>query len=1068
MINKNHKSKIARERRSKIDANKQENPFGLWRHCLKTLVDSQSSIYETSTYKTDISIGLVSVCLYHLERNMRWSGLELSSRHYCWTDMKNRDPASISDIVSYQISHSLVSFAQDNVIRLSDPSPTRLLNCIKDLSQISKKSRCIFIYNGHGSPEPISLNGIMLSPDESLSGDLITGSQLIKTMPIPSCFIFDADYSGLLYKDFSDSSLDADRFAFFSCGPEECLPHRIGLPSDLFTSCLLTPAFISMLWGSRQFYAFTSGGLHEFPLSYFSDENGVRPHLVSFTYEIERLLNCLTKAMAYSSLPTEMMYECFYRDLKVGKLFVNFCLSRRIGAEIGFKPMCYPSIPDFSQHPLWEFFDLYLDRVLLRLTQMDASISVSQGQITGDFTSFLSDALIAIEHALNLRIFESIPNEISLLPLILSEHSLNLRGINAVNRFIDTGDSALRASLCFGLMPIIISMPFSTDNQLLLPVAYAIAKMLCFSIKSDDILRNFTCSVKNLFLPLFSASQITGNNLYVTLALIIMTAGLQLDHNDQSHELPPELFSALINIIGSNFNISIFWALLYLSQFLDMLPNPAQETESYGLLDQLENIQDILNCEIKAAIISVYTSLLDFEENSIDFIYDIFSLILLNFENEPAPIVRMQLLLATQKFIDAPNNIAFNPEWKDVLDLTSQYIYKFSLDPHPEVCDVASSLLDVLGSNKRHQPPAISTTLLSGSFDAFLDAQYSQLSEFISPPFNLKPINIYVNNNLSFHNNREIIEYKFMELDHVQHFKSINTNIVFFGGERLLYGDSDGNLIIRNYSDHSIELDHPWERFFSRSIKKTSFYNILPLSDSSLLLSTINGSIAITNNILSNSPRLVDCFYISNNNNLPIFDYSFSQRTLYSSKSIGSLSTWNMDICSNLPEKKILNDSINLIKVIQSDPELIAIGSNTIHFFDHRNDSLNIHLNFINSIPLNISMIKTNNNQIISSHEDNSIYISDLRNLNEPIIKWKQNGVKYVDSCNCGSIVVTAGKSLIIRDFIKNKSYPIIDSMYPLLKNSEIQAVTFHNSKPGIGFILQESSLHVVGIGAES
>ena len=230
---------------------KTQNPFNLWRHSLKSMISVVPEIFDSSDFKTDLSTGIVAVSLYNLEKNMVLSGLELSSRHYCWNDLKNKDPASISDIVSYQICHNILRYGIESVIRLSDPSPTRISAQFKELSNIPKSKRCLFIYIGHGSPKPISEAGIALTPDETTGAETITGKQLLESMPIPSCFIFDSDYSGLLFNEISDPNSKSDRFAFFSCGPTEKVPHKIGLPSDLFTSCLLTPANVAILWGSR-------------------------------------------------------------------------------------------------------------------------------------------------------------------------------------------------------------------------------------------------------------------------------------------------------------------------------------------------------------------------------------------------------------------------------------------------------------------------------------------------------------------------------------------------------------------------------------------------------------------------------------------------------------------------------------------------------------------------------------------------------------------------------------------------------------------------------------------------
>ncbi|KAH0795842.1 regulatory-associated protein of TOR 2-like [Histomonas meleagridis] len=443
----NVRRKSTYEKQTSIQGRIRDGLSQLWRFDLKSLISSKSTNKQQSNSPiTDITVSAAIVCLFHLERNMRWAGLELSSRHYCWTDMKNRDSASVSEAVAFQLRNSLATYVQDNVFTLTDPSPNKILQLFQQFQTLDPSNRCLFIFNGHGTPEPVTEDSLILPPDEGFDKSELPISTLVNSLPIPGCFIFDADFSGGLFKTFSEAANGRDQIAFFSCGPNECLPHRIGLPSDLFTSCLLTPAYISMLWGSRQFYAFDSGGLHQFQLNQFSDENRVHPHLLLFSYEIERLLQCLVKAMAYSSLTPNNLFDLFYRDQKVGKLYVNFCVAQRIGSEIGFTPMSYPEIPDFSRHHLWDFFDLYLDTVLFRLTEIESSKSIGQQQISEDMTFFLSNALTTIENSLEMNFLEAEVPEISLLPLILLDTNLIERSIISFTKFIDTGVKALRTS----------------------------------------------------------------------------------------------------------------------------------------------------------------------------------------------------------------------------------------------------------------------------------------------------------------------------------------------------------------------------------------------------------------------------------------------------------------------------------------------------------------------------------------------------------------------------------------------------------------------------------------------
>ncbi|EAY13219.1 hypothetical protein TVAG_097890 [Trichomonas vaginalis G3] len=1022
------------------------NPYSLWRHSLHSVINVRPEIFDTNATRTDISVGIVAVSLYHLERNMRWSGLELSSRHYCWTDMKNRDPASISDIVSYQICHNLVQFAQESVLRLSDPSPTRILTQLKELSHIPHNKRCLFIYNGHGAPEPISASGIMLSPDESLGGDQITARQLITSMPLPSCFIFDADFSGLLFDDFSDPTIQSDRFGFFSCGPKENLPHRIGLPSDLFTSCLLTPAFVAMLWGSRQFYAFTSGGLHEFPLSYFSDENGVRPHLHSFAYEIERLLTTLVHAMAYSMIPADMLYNCFFRDAKVGKLFVNFCLARRIGAEIGFKPMCYPAIPDFSQHILWEYFDLYLDRVLLRLTQMDSNISVPQATISGDFSSFLADALTAIEHILDIRVFETIPNEISLLPLILSDPSLAKAGIKAVTRFIDIGEETIRNVICSGMMPIMISMPYNMDNDLLLPVAYCLAKMQSYALTTDSIIRNFTKSTLQIRNPLFETYKTIKDERYLLIALVLMTVGMHMEYGDNANDIEPEIFKILVDAISSSSMVVAYWAILYLSEFLQLVPEPRNIMEEFRILEKIQNLQKSDNPEIRAVCIAIQISGIDFESEIPEYVESVFERLSNDAMNDPSIIVRTEILILLQRFLESEN--CFTEEYSKSLQLCNKYLKILINDPHQEICDLATALLSTVNS-KIQAPTGFSTSLLIGSIHSFLASQFSKFENYTMPPFCLQSTRIAKREREDIISapliDKASSEYNFIEVDHYKHHKQIVTK-PFFLSNKVICGDIEGNILVRNTTSHEIEFEFPWQYFFSRAISPKNLKDFLPMSESSVMLTTSRGDVSFVNNITLPIPKVIDSFSILQNesqkNQKDLFcSYKFShyEMNLFCSCSKGILRRWDISSCNFLNDLNVCDSCINNICLNRNSSKSVLIASDDFRVIDLRqNNSSSIVIN----TPSKVTCI----HQSLHSAEEFFVVLGN-GNVMDFDIRFpqtmKQMNIENavgIESLAWAPLVIAHTKGIEALD-LRKRSFNILNAAFPNVKIDRVDYV---------------------------
>lgn len=1023
------------------------NSFNLWRHELKSLVAVTSEIFDSNAFKTFTSVGVVAVSLYNLESNMRLSGLELSSKHYCWNDMKNKDPASISDIVSYQICHNILKFTQDSVVRLSDPSPARILNQIKELGNMQRNKRYLFLYIGHGSPKPISFEGITLIPDDTVGCEILTGKQLLDAISIPSCFIFDADYSGLLFREFADPNSKSDRFAFFSCGPSERVPHKIGLPSDLFTSCLLTPANVAILWGSRQFYSFMTGGVREIPINYFSEENGVKPHLVTFSFEIERLLTVLVVAMAFENMPADMLYNCFFRDSQIGKLFVNFCFFRRIGQEIGINPICYPEIPNLSHHELWEFFDLYIDRVLLRLIQMENNTTVSNSTITGDFSSFLVDALSAIENILKLKIYDSVPSEFSLMPLILSEASLQQRAIFAVCKFIDLGEKAIRAAICYGMMPIIMSLPYNEINEMLLPVAYCAVKMQCYSLNSDIILRSFTCSalpVRNRLI--FMSSQVSDQR-YLLLIIVLMTVGMLLEYGDNANEVEPEVFTFVINSVSGPSLTVAYWALLYLSQFLAVVPDPVGLAEEFNLMPALEKSKTAPQAEIRAAALSVVSSMVDFERETAESVSNLINDLTQKYAHDPSMLVRMQLVIFAQKLLE--NSAIFETEFINSYNGLCYLMTILTQDPNQEIADLATSVLKAISVNAPLSSNGLLTSLLSGSISDFLNVKYEKFEKY---GFNTKsfippapPPTIFC----SVSNQGDL---KFAEYDTFKHENHLAAaDPIFLDSSHLAFADENCNLIIRNISNHSIEWNHSANILFSSATRQHKISKMFTMNELSALLLTSSGEVSLITDLNSPTPMILDAFSLippdAENFHPPVYEYSYIDFCLYSSIDSGIIQPWKLDVCSYLSPLKVADEKINCIHELSFSHKSLAVGCSDFKIVDLREAKTTLSAD-TPAPPTKIVQSKLRDKEYIVLMEDTGMCKIDFRSP-QVVQILNTSDVTNVWMCDWNPLMLMNGPNLYLYDESRH-CFPMSQYMSPSVRTETVVNAAFHPSEQSL------------------
>ena len=272
-----------------------------------------------------------------------------------------------------------------------------------------------------------------------------------------------------------------------------------------------------------------------------------------------------------------------------------------------------------------------------------------------------------------------------------------------------------------------MQMPYKSNPDLLLPVAYAAAKMQCYALKSDNIFKSFTCSTAHLYPILFSAGKSMNDVNYTLLALILMTAGTQLEYGDGSNDLEPDIFSAVIESVSSLSKPVSYWALLYLSQFLAMMSDPWNSAKDYGLLDKLSLAEISPDPELRAASINTYTALNDFDNETPENIMARFKHLINTFINDASILVRMQLLLFAQHFLES--EVAFTPQFGSCLASAINLITILSSDPFTEICDVAKCLLDIISAPREdaenHLNTGLTSSILDNSISAFLSNTHS-------------------------------------------------------------------------------------------------------------------------------------------------------------------------------------------------------------------------------------------------------------------------------------------------------------------------------------------------------
>nr|CCC89356.1 conserved hypothetical protein [Trypanosoma congolense IL3000] len=151
-------------------------------------------------------------------------------------------------------------------------------------------------------------------------------------------------------------------FFFLGATCSGALPQHPKLPSDIFTSCLVTPLRMALLW----FLVENDSMVDIHPLL---------PFLIPGTVEdkktplgrLQWAFMSITECIAWSSLPYETFVHLFREDVVLAPLFRGFLVAERIITALGGEVCVYPPLPRMGNHSMWDSLDSIFDRTFVSL-----------------------------------------------------------------------------------------------------------------------------------------------------------------------------------------------------------------------------------------------------------------------------------------------------------------------------------------------------------------------------------------------------------------------------------------------------------------------------------------------------------------------------------------------------------------------------------------------------------------------------------------------------------------------------------------------------------------------------
>lgn len=273
-----------------------------------------------------------------------------------------------------------------------------------------------------------------------------------------SIFIFDCSFAkksleGLLYNEKAKKN----PFIIFAA-TSHLLNYSSHLPCDLFTSCLLTPAKVALLWQSQKVGHFQSGILKEIDLQTLIDQLNDSEEAPNILTVLNSALNAIADKIAIDYLlnsdNTNLFFQLFRSDAFTSQLLYNYMFSTRVMNALAMDPCSFPPMIDSTQHPLWDTFDLQVDRTLFSLVNSFAPIHIPHSIFS--MNDLLNEAMEKLQSWLRFPIVgRKMPNEICYLPMLLLSQSHFKQAIVFCSNFIQISEKTAKIFLFTRSFPVL-------------------------------------------------------------------------------------------------------------------------------------------------------------------------------------------------------------------------------------------------------------------------------------------------------------------------------------------------------------------------------------------------------------------------------------------------------------------------------------------------------------------------------------------------------------------------------------------------------------------------------------
>lgn len=326
--------------------------------------------------------------------------------------------------ISANLCKQFESLAMSSKAKFSpymDPAHEDLRKLCVGLRRKARNDRALFHYNGHGVPRPTSSGEIWVFNRQYTQYIPVSVGDIVGYLGAPAIYIWDCSNAGHVVNKIQElQSLPEGKFPMpavaatsssnnhngggtnggsssnpnggaagepvqpvsiasiqdiimlAACQPHETLPMNPDLPADLFTSCITSPIEMSI-----RFFILHNPMRTDLKLDTANKIPGKLSDRKTPLGELIWIFTSVTDTIAWNTVPRHLFQRLFRHDLVLAAIFRGFLLAERIMRRYDCNPISVPALPSCANHPLWDSWDLALDRCL---TQMPALIAYEEAK----------------------------------------------------------------------------------------------------------------------------------------------------------------------------------------------------------------------------------------------------------------------------------------------------------------------------------------------------------------------------------------------------------------------------------------------------------------------------------------------------------------------------------------------------------------------------------------------------------------------------------------------------------------------------------------------------------------